>query len=150
MSRLRAALAAVALSAALVVPAVGSGPDEVLTRAAPPAADVGRAAVRPAPADGAYEEALASGVLRADPRTGCLWLQDEAGTATVQLVLQGDAYRVDLAAAPPAVVDGDTVVGRVGDRIEVGGGVSESETGVEGCPVRTSVFVGYFFERPRD
>ena len=66
----------------------------------------------------------------------------------MQVLLQGDAYRVDLAAAPPAVLDGDTVVARVGDRIELGGGITDRDTGVGGCPVRPSVFVGYFFERP--
>lgn len=61
---------------------------------------VSRAAVRPAPADGEYNEALAGGVLRADPATGCLWLQDPEGTATVQLLLQGESYSVDFDASP--------------------------------------------------
>jgi hypothetical protein len=130
------------------------GTAEVTVGAAEPAlvtvgpADVSRAPVRPAPADGTYEEALATGVLRADLATGCLWLESPDGASTVQLLLQGDSYRVDLAAAPAAVLDGDTVVARIGDRIEVGGGISDRETGVEGCPVRPPVFVGYFSARP--
>ena len=126
---------------------VGAAPPAVITIGAPdtPAtAELSRAAVRPAPADGVYEEALATGVLRADPATGCLWLEDQDGAPTVQLLLQGDAYRVDLAAAPMAVLDGEIVVALVGDRIEVGGGFTDRESGVEGCPVRPSVFVGYF------
>jgi len=152
-----AALSAVALSAAVLVPLLlGSGPDRLPTVAAPPpttdpesaeTAGVSRAAVRPAPADGNYQEALAKGVLRADPATGCLWLEQPAGGARTQLLLQGEQYSVDFGASPAVVLDGGNVVAVVGDVVEAGGGLSDDEAGVEGCPVRPRVYVGYF-ERP--
>lgn len=103
-----------------------------------------RAVVRPAPADGSYHEALATGVLRADRATGCLWLERADGTAGVPLLLQGESYRVDLDASPAVVLDGGSVVARVGDRVELGGGFDDREAGVEGCPVAGAVFLGYF------
>jgi hypothetical protein len=102
---------------------------------------VERAAVRPA-GDG-RDEALATGLLRADPKSGCLWLELEDGSAGTQLLLYGDAYRVNFGATPPEVLDGDDVVGRVGEQVEVGGGFGTNE-GVPGCPVPSPVFHGYF------
>ena len=46
------------------------------------------------------------------------------------------------------MLDGETVVARIGDQIEVGGGSSDREAGVGGCPVTPPVFLGYLFERP--
>lgn len=147
-----AALSAVALSAAVLGPSLlGGGPDRLptLTEPPPPAgaqtadkAGVSRAAVRPAPANGSYEEALANGVLRADSATGCLWLEQSDGGINTQLLLQGEHYSVDFGASPAAVLAGDTVVARIGDRVEVVGGLNDRDAGVEGCPVPPPVYLG--------
>lgn len=84
------------------------------------------------------------GTLRADRKTGCLWLEGEAGKPTAQLLLQGDSYRVDFSDSPPTVRDGDDVVATVGQQVEVGGGHTARVQGVEGCPVGASTFLGYF------
>ena len=114
--------------------------------AAEPSVD--RAAVRPDPADGVWREAQAVGVLRADPVTGCLWIEAPDAPGGMPLLLQGDSYRVDFDASPAAVLDGDTVVAKVGDQIDVGGGnAGPAEAGVEGCPVTGHIFLGSFYER---
>ena len=102
---------------------------------------VERAAIRPG--DDSHDQAPAAGVLRADPKTGCLWLELDDGSAGTQLLLYGDDYRVDFSASPPEVLDGDDVLGRVGEKVEVGGGFG-TNGGVPGCPVTTPVFHGYF------
>lgn len=152
-----AALAAVALSAVVLLPSLlGGGPDRLPTLGAPPpttrpksadTAGVSRAAVLPASADGSHQEALAKGLLRADTASGCLWLEQPDGGSRTQLLLQGEAYSVDFGASPAAVLDGSTIVARVGDEVQAGGGLSDDEAGVDGCPVPPPVYVGYF-ERP--
>ena len=102
---------------------------------------VERAAVRPA-GDG-REEALASGVLRADPESGCLWLEQPDGSVGPQLLLYGEEYRVDFSTEPASIRDEDDVVARVGERVEVGGGFG-ADDGVAGCPVSAPSFLGYF------
>lgn len=67
--------------------------------------------------------------------------------ARTQLLLLGEHSSVDVAASRAAVLDGQTVVARVGDEVEAGGGFSDREAGVEGCPVPPPVHLGYF-ERP--
>lgn len=89
-------------------------------------------------------EASAFGTLRADAATGCLWLEGAGGAPTVQLLLQGDSYRVDFTQSPAAVLDGDKVVARAGADVQVGGGSTDEDSGVEGCPVSRGVFLGYF------
>lgn len=91
-------------------------------------------------------DALAFGTLRADAATGCLWLEGPDGEPTGELLLQGDSYRVDFAASPAAVLDGDELVARVGDKVEVGGGSTDEFSGVEGCPVHGGIFLGHFPE----
>lgn len=102
---------------------------------------VERAAVRPA--EEAREEALAGGVLRADPESGCLWLEQPDGSVGSQLLLYGEEYRVDFSTSPASVRDGDDVVARIGEQVEVGGG-SRADDGVAGCPVPAPSFLGYF------
>lgn len=107
----------------------------------PASDDVSRAAVR----DGGdiRRLAAASGTLRADPNTGCLWLEREDGKPTAQLLLQGEDYKVDFSQSPATVLAGDTVVATVGKRVEVGGGYTKRVEGVERCPV-AGTFLGYF------
>lgn len=107
------------------------------------AADIGRAAVRPT---GEFRmQALArSMTLRADAVSGCLWLEREDGTPAAQLLLQGDSYRVDFSASPVSVLDGNAVVARVGDVVDVGGGFTQRVDPVKGCPVAAGTFLGYF------
>lgn len=103
---------------------------------------VSQAAVRPS---GQFRmQALATGTLRADPTTGCLWLEREDGKPTGQLLLQGEDYSVDFSQSPAAIRLDGVVVARVGERIEVGGGFTNREEGVEGCPVTAGPFLGYF------
>lgn len=129
-----------ALGAVVLMSGCGGG-DDSLASAEPPSG-VEKAAVRPA---GEFRmQALATGTLRADPATGCLWLETEEGKPTLQLLLQGESYRVDFSTSPPSVLDGDTVVARVGERVEVGGGFTDRVRGVEGCPVTPGAFLGYF------
>lgn len=104
-------------------------------------AGIERAAVRPA-GDG-REEALASGVLRADPKSGCLWLEQPDGSVGAQLLLYGEEYRVDFSTKPASIRDGDDVVARVGEQVEVGGGFG-TDDGVTDCPVSAPSFLGYF------
>lgn len=105
---------------------------------------VSRAAVRP-DAD-SVNEAGASGVLRSDPATGCLWLEPTADAADagarLQVLLQGDAYAIDFAASPAAVRHGDRIVARVGDHVRLGGGSVDPSDGVRNCPVSDLVFLG--------
>lgn len=89
-------------------------------------------------------QALATGTLRVDPATGCLWLESEPGKPTMQLLLQGESYRVDFSTAPATIRDGDTVVARADERVEVGGGFTHRVHGVEGCPVTAGTYLGYF------
>lgn len=89
-------------------------------------------------------QALGTGTLRADPATGCLWLETEAGKPTMQLLLQGESYRVDFSTSPASIIDGETVVARVDERVEVGGGFTDRVQGVEGCPVTAGTYLGYF------
>ena len=142
-------LIAMKLRACLVlvlVPLLLAGCGGADVGAAEPSVD--RAAVRPAPADGVWYEAQAVGVLRADPVTGCLWIEAPDGTFELPLLLQGDSYRVDFDASPAAVLDGDTVVAKVGEQIDVGGGNADpAEAGVDGCPVTGHIFLGYFYDR---
>lgn len=98
------------------------------------------AAVRPG--NGRAMQAGARGTLRADPATGCLWLEGEDGKPTMQLLLKGE-YRVDFSTSPPSVLEGDAVVARADARVVVGGGFTRLEEGVKGCPVTTGPFVGY-------
>lgn len=105
-------------------------------------ADVSRAAVR----DGGVSRMLAGfhGTLRADPESGCLWLEGESGQPTAQLLLQGDSYRVDFSDYPATVRNGDAVVATVGQQVDGGGGYTTRVQGVAGCPVDASTFLGYF------
>jgi len=129
----------------LLVPLVLAGCGGLDVGADEPSVD--RAAVRPVPANGGME-ARAVGVLRADPVTGCLWIETPDAPGEMPLLLQGDSYRVDVDASPAAVLDGDTVVAKVGEQIDVGGGNADpAEAGVEGCPVMGTIFLGYFYER---
>lgn len=81
------------------------------------------------------------GILRADPSTGCLWL-DVGGGKAAELLLQGAGYSVDFSTTPASVLDGDRVVATVGKRLDVGGGHT-SRPGVPGCPVTTGgAFLG--------
>ena len=111
-------------------------------RASEPADAAGpeRAAVRPA--TDSYDQAMALGVLRADPQSGCLWLEQAGGSVGVELLLYGEQYRVDFSTDPPSVLDGERVVARVGESVEVGGGMGPG--GVTGCPVQAPSFLGYF------
>ena len=95
------------------------------------------------PATNFYDQALARGILRADPRSGCLWLERPDGAVGTQLLLYGASYRVDFSTKPASIFDGDRVVARVGESVEVGGGVSARD-GVKGCPVEATSFLGYF------
>lgn len=105
-------------------------------------ADVSRAAVRPG--EGFRMMAEFHGTLRADPRSGCLWLEGEAGQPSAQLLLQGDSYGVDFSDNPATVRDGDTVVATVGQPVVGGGGFTTNVQGVEGCPIDASTFLGHF------
>lgn len=126
-----------AVGALLVALAVSGCADEQ-------GAGVSRAAV--VPADGTQMESAATGTLRADPSTGCLWLEGDNGDALTQLLLQGD-YQVDFSQSPPAILDGDSVVARAGERVELGGGQTPHVEDVKGCPVATDQpFLGYFDE----
>lgn len=131
----------------LIVPAVSmalagcgtfDGPEDP---GAEPMAGIDRAAVRPA-GDG-RNEALASGILRADPKSGCLWLEQPDGSVGAQLLLQGEEYRVDFSDEPATVREDGEVVAKVGDRVEVGGGFGAGP-GVPGCSVSAPAFLGYF------
>lgn len=103
--------------------------------------DVSRAAVR---AEGELRMmALGTGTLRADPATGCLWLEREDGKPTAQLLLQGDDYAVDFSQSPARVLDGDSVVATVGERVSVGGGFTDRVEGVPGCPVSAGTYLGH-------
>jgi hypothetical protein len=127
------------LTLLLALPACGQ---EAAPPGLAPEEAVARAAVRPG--DGSSrDQALASGVLRADPSTGCLWLEQEEGSGGSQLLLVGDDYRVNFSADPPEVLDGDDVVARVGEQVEVGGGAG-TVGGVPGCPFEGPIFFGYF------
>lgn len=106
------------------------------------ASDITRAAVRPG--GGVLMQAQARGTLRADPATGCLWLELESGTTSPQLLLQGAAYWVDFSTNPPVIMYGDDIVATVGEVVEVGGGYSELVQGVAGCPATGGTFLGYF------
>ena len=90
-------------------------------------------------------DGLIRGTLRADPSTGCLWLEEQGGEPLTQLLIQGD-YRVDFSQAPVTVLDGETVAARVGERVNVGGGfVAPGQVEVvQGCPAMTSAWLGYF------
>ena len=104
-------------------------------------AGIDRAAVRPA-GEG-RNEALASGILRADPKSGCLWLEQPDGSVGAQLLLQGEEYQVDFSDDPASVREEGDVVATVGDRVEVGGGYG-TDDGVRGCSVSAPTFLGYF------
>ena len=132
-------VAAVILTVLLSV-AGCSGDDDAPSNASE-ASGVERAAVRPA--TDSYDQALARGVLRADPRSGCLWLEGPDGAVGTQLLLYGASYRVDFSTKPASIFDGDRVVARVGESVEVAGGVSARD-GVKGCPVEATSFLGYF------
>ena len=80
---------------------------------------VDRAAVRPA--DDGREEAEATGVLRAEPESGCLWLEQTDCQVGAQLLLDGNQYWMDFSTAPASVRDDGDVVARVGEQVEVGG-----------------------------
>jgi hypothetical protein len=84
------------------------------------------------------------GTLRADPKSGCLWLEGDSGNPTAQLLLQGNSYRVEFSDSPATVRNGDDVVATVGQRVEVGGGFTDSVKGVEGCPAAAGTVLGYF------
>lgn len=128
-------------AAAAVLSGCGGG-GESLAVSAQPSSERETAAVRPA---GEFRmQALGMGTLRADPETGCLWLETEAGKPTKQLLLQGESYRVDFSVSPAAILDGETVVARVGERVEVGGGFTQRVQGVTGCPVTAGTYLGYF------
>lgn len=88
-------------------------------------------------------QALARGVLGADATTGCLWLEGEDGRSR-ELLLQGDSYRVDFSASPVVVRDADRVVAEVGSAVRLGGGFTDREPGVEGCPAEGGPFLGSF------
>lgn len=129
------------LAAAAALSGCGGG-GETLAASTEPPSERETAAVRPA---GEFRmQALGRGTLRADPDTGCLWLETEAGKPTKQLLLQGESYRVDFSTSPVSILDGETVVARVGEQVEVGGGFTERVQGVEGCPVTAGTYLGYF------
>lgn len=126
---------------AFLLPLTACGGDGSPT-ASTSATGVERAAVRPA-GDG-RDQALATGVLRADPNSGCLWLEQPDGSVGAQLLLYGNEYRVDFSSVPASIRDGDDVVARVGQPVEVGGGFGSTDDGVAGCPVAPPSFLGYF------
>jgi hypothetical protein len=128
--------------AAVTLPSGCGGGDASIAASAESSSERAKAAVRPA--GEVRMLALGTGTLRADPDTGCLWLETEAGKPTRQLLLQGESYRVDFSTSPASIRDGETVVARVGERVEVGGGFTERVRGVEGCPVTAGTFLGYF------
>lgn len=111
------------------------------TRVAVTGEGVNHAAVRPGSEVG--EDALTYGVLRADSGTGCIWLEGADGQASNQLLLQGD-YEVVFEDEPVTVRRDGEVVAEVGRQVEVAGGYSHNTAGVEGCPVRTVVWLGRF------
>lgn len=102
---------------------------------------VNHAAVRPGGEGG--EDALTSGVLRADSGTGCIWLEGADGQASNQLLLQGDYEVVYEDEAVTIRRDGE-VVAEVGQHVEVAGGYSDKTADVQGCPVSTVVWLGRF------
>lgn len=107
--------------------------------------DVSKVAVRPA-GEG-REQALATGTLRGDPASGCLWLETKDGRATSQVLLQGKGYAVDFAEGPAVVTRDGKTVAVLGEAVELGGGVGAASDRVKGCPVDLAPFVGYFEDK---
>jgi hypothetical protein len=108
-----------------------------------PSADVSRAAFLDGPGPGF--EALMTGVLGGDARTGCLWIGKASGKQPV-LFFDDDAH-VDFTASPPELrTTSGQVHLRFGEMASLVGGYVEPEAlGIEpvsGCPaVQDRVFV---------
>jgi hypothetical protein len=151
-----AALSVLAVAALTGLPGLRPDPSDRLPQLAqseaptdgPSPSGVDRAAIRPPSED--RMQALLTGTLRADPATGCLWIEPGAGIAPVQLLIQGgDGYRVDFSTSPATVRDGEAVLATVGEVVELGGGATGREDdGVPGCPVTGPTLLGYFENQP--
>ena len=100
--------------------------------------DPGRAAVRTAARS--TGDAQVAGTLRADPRSGCLWVEDAGGR--IPVLLAHPRYSVRLDSAPPAVVDDDNAVIDAGRAVRISGARGSGTDAVPGCAVPGPPFIG--------
>lgn len=155
---LTAAVVSVVAVTGVAITSVLSEPQDLLTTAAGPSSNLAsqaspavteRAAIRPPTK--IRMQARLTGKLRADPATGCLWVEPEDGGRPTEVLLQGGSrYRVDFSTAPTTVLDGETILAKVGDVVELGGGFTgQPGSGVVDCPMASGQpFLGYFSNRP--